>query len=241
VLHLPAMPLEVAEACSGIRSLMSLGTLAIVYGYFLEPRTWARIALAIAAIPIAVAANASRIVGTGLLVQYWDPDKALGFFHEFSGLVIFVVSFALLIAVHKAEQPVAPGGKNALGPSLPPDCSGDCTAARHCHLSLRSQAVGGCAGKRKTSIHAHTSRAVDRTRPGDRARHSRRPWSRGFSRPTVLQVDTRASGRPFCRVFSDATIRQHDSLAQELPSGRGLDFLNFRNPAAGQRGKNTGD
>ena len=114
VLHLPAMPLEVAEACSGIRSLMSLGTLAIVYGYFLEPRTWARVALAIAAIPIAVAANASRIVGTGLLVQYWDPDKALGFFHEFSGLVIFVVSFALLIAVHKAEQLVTPGGKNAL-------------------------------------------------------------------------------------------------------------------------------
>ncbi len=114
VLHLPAMPLEVAEACSGIRSLMSLGTLAIVYGYFLEPRTWARIALTIAAIPIAVTANASRIVGTGLLVQYWDPDKALGFFHEFSGLVIFVVSFALLIAVHKAEQLVAPGGKNAL-------------------------------------------------------------------------------------------------------------------------------
>ena len=100
VIYLPAMPLEVAEACSGIRSLMSLGTLAIIYGYFLETSTWRRIVLAIAAVPIAVAANAARVVGTGLCVQYWDPDKALGFFHEFSGWVIFVVSLFLLYAVH---------------------------------------------------------------------------------------------------------------------------------------------
>ncbi len=100
VIQLPAMPLEVAEACSGIRSLMSLGTLAIVYGYFLETKNWPRIWLALASIPIAVAANALRIVGTGLAVQFWDPERALGFFHEFSGWVIFVVSLALLFAVH---------------------------------------------------------------------------------------------------------------------------------------------
>jgi exosortase len=100
VIHLAAMPLEVAEACSGIRSLISLGTLALMYGYFLERRSLPRVALALAAVPIAVAANSARIVGTGLLVQYWDPEKALGFFHEFSGLVVFLVSLALLFGVH---------------------------------------------------------------------------------------------------------------------------------------------
>lgn len=104
VIVLPAMPLEVAEACSGIRSLMSLGALAIIYGYLLEPRNLIRVLLLIAAIPIAVAANALRVVGTGLCVQYWDPVKALGFFHEFSGWVIFIVAFALLVLVHRALQ-----------------------------------------------------------------------------------------------------------------------------------------
>jgi exosortase D (VPLPA-CTERM-specific) len=101
IINLPAMPLEVAEACSGIRSLMSLATLAIIYGYLMEPRKWIRVALAFASIPIAVAANAFRIVGTGLLVQYWDPDKAEGFFHAFSGWLIFVVSLGLLLLVHR--------------------------------------------------------------------------------------------------------------------------------------------
>ena len=76
VIELPVMKLEVAEACSGIRSLMSLFTLAVFYGYFLERTTKRRVILALASIPIAVAANVVRIVGTGLCVQYWDPDKA---------------------------------------------------------------------------------------------------------------------------------------------------------------------
>ena len=102
VIELPLMKLEVAEACSGIRSLMSLFTLAVFYGYFLEKSFWRRVALALASIPIAIAANAVRIFGTGLCVQYWDPDKAMGFFHEFSGWVIFLVSLACLFMVQRA-------------------------------------------------------------------------------------------------------------------------------------------
>lgn len=100
VIQLPVMKLEVAEACSGIRSLMSLFTLSVFYGYFLERTTGRRVILALASIPIAVAANAIRIVGTGLCVQYWDPVKALGFFHEFSGWVMFVISLACLYLIH---------------------------------------------------------------------------------------------------------------------------------------------
>ena len=102
VINLPAMPLEVAEACSGIRSLLSLTTLAIMYGYLLEKRMVVRVGLALASIPIAVVANGLRIVGTGLLVQYWDPDKAEGFFHAFSGWLIFVVSLFMLFGLHWA-------------------------------------------------------------------------------------------------------------------------------------------
>lgn len=102
VIVLPAMALEVAEACSGIRSLMSLTTLAIIYGYLMEQKVSVRVLLAVASVPIAVAANSLRIVGTGLLVQYWDPEKAEGFFHEFSGWLIFVVSLMMLYFLHRA-------------------------------------------------------------------------------------------------------------------------------------------
>jgi exosortase len=108
VIELPVMKLEVAEACSGIRSLMSLFTLAVFYGYFLERTTARRVILVLASIPIAVTANVVRIVGTGLCVQYWDPDKALGFFHEFSGWVMFVISLACLYLVHRIMQLVSP-------------------------------------------------------------------------------------------------------------------------------------
>ncbi len=100
IIQLPAMTLEVVEACSGIRSLLSLGTLAVMYGYFLEPSIFRRVLLLAAAVPIAVAANALRIMGTGLLGQYWSPDKSEGFFHTFSGWVIFVLSLVMLLCVH---------------------------------------------------------------------------------------------------------------------------------------------
>lgn len=101
IIQLPAMQLEVAEACSGIRSLMSLFTVAVIYGYFIERKTSRRVILAVASIPIAVVANSARIFGTGLCVQYWDPEKAMGFFHEFSGWLIFLVSLTCLYVVHR--------------------------------------------------------------------------------------------------------------------------------------------
>jgi len=100
LLRIPVMPLQVAEACSGVRSLVSLVTLAIIYGYFLESRKSIRVVLAVAAIPIAVVANGLRVVGTGLLAQYGDPSMAEGFYHSFSGLFIFLLSLALLSLLH---------------------------------------------------------------------------------------------------------------------------------------------
>ena len=113
IINLPTMSLEVAEACSGIRSLMSLCTLAVFYGYFMEKSTWKRVVLVLASVPIAIAANALRILGTGLCVQYWNPDKAAGFFHEFSGWVMFVVSLASLFLLHRAMGLLTRGVKNS--------------------------------------------------------------------------------------------------------------------------------
>jgi exosortase len=102
VLQLPSKALEVVEACSGIRSLVSLLMLGIVLGYFTEPRVWARAAIALAAVPIAIVANAARVAGTGLTSEWISPAAAEGFFHSFSGWLMFVVAFGGLLGVQQA-------------------------------------------------------------------------------------------------------------------------------------------
>ena len=99
VIHLARTTLEVAEACSGIRSLLTLVTLAIIYGYFLETRVSRRVIFAVVAVPIAVIANGLRVFGTGILAHYWSPEAAEGFFHTFSGWLIFVIAMLLLFSV----------------------------------------------------------------------------------------------------------------------------------------------
>jgi exosortase len=111
IINLPAMPLNVAEACSGIRSLMSLTTLAIIYSYLMDRRMVVRVVLTLASIPIAVAANSLRIIGTGLLVQYWDPDKAEGYFHASWGLFIFVIALVMLYLLHQTICLIWPEGE----------------------------------------------------------------------------------------------------------------------------------
>jgi exosortase len=96
IIHLPSLALEVADACSGIRSLISLVTLAVIYGYLTEKRPWMRGLLVLASVPIAIFANSLRIIGTGLLVQYWDPEKAEGYFHASWGWIIFGISLLML-------------------------------------------------------------------------------------------------------------------------------------------------
>jgi len=109
--------LEVVEACSGIRSLMTLMTLAVVFAYFTYPSDpdaetrkssfswlrgygfWRSLILVTSAVPIAILTNAMRVSGTGILSRYYGTKIADGFFHSFSGWVIYVVAFLLLFAV----------------------------------------------------------------------------------------------------------------------------------------------
>jgi exosortase len=100
VLELAGQKLSVVEACSGIRSLLTLSFLSLVYGYFLESKIWIRIALFLATVPIAILANASRVSMTGFLTEY-NPELAQGFFHSASGWVIFMVALAMLAMFHQ--------------------------------------------------------------------------------------------------------------------------------------------
>jgi exosortase len=100
VLELPNQKLSVVEACSGIRSLLSLTFLSLVYGYFFEKKTWVRVILFFSTIPIAIFANASRVTITGLMTQV-KAELAEGFFHEAQGWVIFMVGLGLLIVWHQ--------------------------------------------------------------------------------------------------------------------------------------------
>jgi exosortase len=122
--------LAVVEACSGIRSLMTLVTLAVVYAYFTKPKNdsgngsnddgptrtgrppsqhnvvgflksftfWRSLILVGAAVPIAILTNALRVSGTGVLAHYYGTRVADGFFHSFSGWVIYIAAAVLLFA-----------------------------------------------------------------------------------------------------------------------------------------------
>ena len=108
VLVLATTTLEVAEACSGIRSLVSLLTLGIIYGYFADPRGWVRTVIALSTVPIAIFANGARVAGTGMAAHWYGAAAAEGFFHEFSGWAVFVVAFAMMLVVQKLILWLAP-------------------------------------------------------------------------------------------------------------------------------------
>jgi exosortase len=98
-LKLPSQTLDIAEACSGIRSLLSLLFMSAVYAYFFDKKVWMRWALLVATIPIAIAANGVRVGLTGLLSEI-DTKLASGAYHEAEGYIVFVVALVALLIAH---------------------------------------------------------------------------------------------------------------------------------------------
>jgi len=115
IILLPGAQLEVAEACSGIRSLFSLLTLTIIYGYLAETKIGVRVVLTLMAVPISILANALRIAFTGLVVENWGVERAEGTAHMLSGWLVFVASLALIFLLHRLVQPLwlSPGESGA--------------------------------------------------------------------------------------------------------------------------------
>ncbi len=101
ILELASQKLNVVEACSGIRSLLSLSFLSLVYAHFFDKKVWMRWVLLAATLPIAIIANAGRVTLTGIVSEY-DPALAEGVFHYASGWVIFMIALVFLIAFHHA-------------------------------------------------------------------------------------------------------------------------------------------
>ena len=96
IITLAHAQLEVAEACSGVRSLLALAALAATYAYFTQTAVWRRALLVLSSVPIAIVANAARVTVTGLLAHIFGEEVAQGFFHSFSGWLVFVAAFVLL-------------------------------------------------------------------------------------------------------------------------------------------------
>ncbi len=111
ILELASQRLSVVEACSGIRSLLSLTFISLVYAHFFDPKPWMRWALLLSVIPIALLANSLRVTITGVLSEI-DPKLAEGIFHSIEGLVLFALELVALVAVHRLLNRIV-GGKHA--------------------------------------------------------------------------------------------------------------------------------
>jgi exosortase len=98
IIHLPDTSLFVAEACSGLRSLMTLITLGVVFAYFFRKSWGERLVIVASAIPIAIVVNALRVTVTGTLTYHFGETAAEGALHEFQGLITFGAAFVLLLA-----------------------------------------------------------------------------------------------------------------------------------------------
>jgi exosortase len=105
-LKLPSQTLDIAEACSGIRSLMTLLFLSLFVSYFMDKKVWMRWALLLATVPIAIGANGIRVAVTGLLSEI-DTKLASGVYHEIEGYIVYIVALAALLATHRLINAVA--------------------------------------------------------------------------------------------------------------------------------------
>jgi exosortase D (VPLPA-CTERM-specific) len=99
VIDLGVTQLQVVDACSGLRFVFPLFALGIVYAYFFEKTRWKQIFCVVATLPVAIITNGLRIGITGILTHYIGPEVAQGFFHDFSGWVIFMVAFVFLFVL----------------------------------------------------------------------------------------------------------------------------------------------
>lgn len=99
ILMFPNITLEVADACSGLRSIMSLLALGAAYAFVLHPKPRDQIILIVSTLPIAIFTNCLRVIATGVLAQYFGAAAAEGFFHEFAGLFVFFGAVVMFVAL----------------------------------------------------------------------------------------------------------------------------------------------
>ncbi len=100
VIHLAGISLGVAEACSGLRSLTSLVTAALLVGFLIDKRVRTRVLLVLLSVPVAIGMNVLRVTGTALIAEY-NQHYALGYYHSFSGWLVFLAGFGIVVLLAK--------------------------------------------------------------------------------------------------------------------------------------------
>ena len=108
IIMFPQTVLEVADACSGLRSLMSLLALGVALAVLSQDKTSRRVVLVLLTIPIAILTNMIRVIGTGFLAQYYGAAAAEGFFHEFAGMGVFVLAMVMLFVCSGVMRKIWP-------------------------------------------------------------------------------------------------------------------------------------
>lgn len=104
IIHLPGTTLEVAEACSGIRSLYAFLALGALFARSFPVPAWVRLLIFLLTIPLSVVGNAFRVLGTGIGAHVIGPEVAHGTVHELFGLIIFVVALVILLLAGKGAK-----------------------------------------------------------------------------------------------------------------------------------------
>jgi exosortase len=98
-ISVPEYSFEVAIACSGLKSLITMGALATLYAYLLQAATWQRLALVASSVPVALFANSVRVTLILLLARSMGERAAEGFFHSFSGAVVFMLGLGAIYGI----------------------------------------------------------------------------------------------------------------------------------------------
>jgi exosortase D (VPLPA-CTERM-specific) len=113
---------QVVEACNGLRFILPLLTLGVIFAFYRPMAWWKRLVLVCITVPLAVATNVVRIAGTGILAHYYGVEVARGFFHDFSGWAVFMVCFALFLGVAfvLSKFPGRPRSRDRRGPATAP-------------------------------------------------------------------------------------------------------------------------
>ena len=126
VIDLGTYKLQVVEACSGLRYLFPLTSLAFLMAYLFKAAAWKRIVIFLSSIPITLLINSFRIGVIGVLVEYWGPGQAEGFLHDFEGWVVFMSSLGVLLSAHQSigvPQPLKSYGNEEQKRKYLPRCA----------------------------------------------------------------------------------------------------------------------
>lgn len=113
ILHLPDITLNVVDACSGIRSLISLLAGGVILAYLMLPNRWSKVLIILLVPPVAVFTNAMRVMVAGVMARHFGPGVLEGAMHDFTGWVVFLVAFAIMAAITWVLRTVLPPWKGS--------------------------------------------------------------------------------------------------------------------------------